>query len=89
MAPMSALPTTWRFRLYVADDVESLEAEETVRRVCRKHLASNYVVEVVRVHGRGETGGGEDVLFVPSCVRLSPAPLKTVIDLSSFEQLLV
>jgi hypothetical protein len=86
---MSALPAAWRFRLYVTDDAQSLGAEETVRRVCHKHLAGNYAVEVVHVDRRGTAGADDDVLFVPSCVRLSPAPLKTVVDLSSFEQLLV
>jgi circadian clock protein KaiB len=86
---MSALSTAWRFRLYLADDLESQAAEESVRRVCHKHLAGNYAVEVVQVRKGGASGRDDDVLFVPSCVRLSPAPLKTVVDLSSFEQLLV
>jgi circadian clock protein KaiB len=86
---MSALPDPWRFRLYVSDNRDSLGAEETVRRICRKHLAGNFVVEVIHVSRPGLRAGNEDILFVPSCVRLNPAPLKTIVDLSSFEQLLV
>ena len=86
---MSALPDPWRFRLYVSDNRDSLVAEETVRRICQKHLAGNFVVEVIHVSRPGLRAGNEDILFVPSCVRLNPAPLKTIVDLSSFEQLLV
>ena len=43
----------------------------------------------VDVHRRGADIGDDGIIFVPSCVRLTPAPIKKVVDLSSFEQLLV
>ena len=86
---MSAPASPWRFRLYVSDHPDSIGAEDALRRICRKHLAGNFAVEVIHVDRRGAAAGDDDVLFVPSCVRLAPGPIRTVVDASSFEQLLV
>lgn len=86
---MSTIPARWRFKLYLADDAASEGAEAAVRRSCRKHLAECFVVEVIRVDRHSTVAEFDEVVHVPSCVRLSPAPVKQVVDLSSFEQLLV
>jgi hypothetical protein len=86
---MSARPGRWHFRLYLADDRHSVGAEESVQRICEKHLAGSFAIEVLHVDRRAALSGEHRGRLVPSCVRLSPGPVKTVVDLSSFEQLLV
>jgi hypothetical protein len=86
---MSARLSRWHFRLYLADDRQSVAAEETLQRICEKHLAGSFAIEVLHVDRRGVLSGEHRGRLVPSCVRLSPGPIKTVVDLSSFEQLLV
>lgn len=83
--------TFWVLRLYVAgQSPKSLSALANLKALCDEHLASRYEIEVVDLVEEPERATGEDILAIPTLVRMLPLPLRKVIgDLSNAERVLV
>lgn len=73
----------WKFALYKAGRKEvMLRAESTLRRLCDQHLPGRYEIVVVDVFEDPDSLP-QDVLAVPTVVRLFPKPERRVVgDLS-------
>ena len=79
----------WRLKLYVAGDTpKSLAAFANLKRVCEKYLSGLYHIETVDLHKNPALAKSDQIVALPSLVRLSPLPVKKVIgDLGSEERL--
>lgn len=81
----------WRLRLYVSgDSPNSLMAFVNLRRLCDTYLPERYRLEVVDLLEYPTLAHAEGIVAVPTLVRLSPQPARTVIgDLSDLDEVLV
>jgi circadian clock protein KaiB len=79
---------TWSLRLYVAgQSPKSLRAFVNLQKICEEELAGHYRIEVVDLVAHPERARGDDILAIPTLVRLIPTPLRKVIgDLSDTER---
>lgn len=77
-------------RLYVAGTTpRSAHAIANIRRICEQDLKC-YSLEVVDMYQQPETADGDQVIAVPTLIKLLPAPLRRLIgDLSDKEKVLV
>jgi circadian clock protein KaiB len=82
---------THRLRLYVAGQTpKSLTAIANLERICKKHLAGRYTVEVIDLLEQPQLAVGDQILAIPTLVRALPEPIKRIIgDLSNAERVLV
>jgi len=82
---------TWELRLYVAcQTAKSVTAFANLKRLCDKHLAGQYHIEVVDLLKDPKLARGDQILAVPTLVRKLPTPIKKIIgDLSNTERVLV
>lgn len=78
-------------RLYVVGATPaSQRAIANITRVCEEHLAGRYTLDVIDLYQRPELAAGEQILAVPTLVRVLPEPLARVVgDLSDLNQVLV
>jgi circadian clock protein KaiB len=83
-------PQIWRMRLYVAgQSPKSLTAYANLTRLCERHLASHYEIEVVDLVENPRLASTDDILAIPTLVRHRPAPSRRIIgDLSDTERVL-
>ena len=81
----------WHLRLYVAgQSPRSTRAIANLNRLCERHLAGRYEIEIIDLVAHPSLARGDDVLAVPTLVRYRPLPLRKVIgDLSDTESVLV
>lgn len=81
----------YNLRLYVAGQTpKSLAAIANLRRVCEDHLAGRYAIEVIDLLVTPQLAAGDQIVAVPTLVRMLPPPLKRVIgNLSDTERVLV
>ena len=81
---------TYRFRLYVAgQSPRSLAALDNLRRLCDGHLAGRCRVEVVDLLEHPERAQRDQIIAIPTLVRLSPLPLRRLVgDLSDSERVM-
>jgi circadian clock protein KaiB len=89
-----AAPTgdeVWCLRLYVAgQSPRSLRAIANLKRLCEEHLAGRYDIEVIDLVERPGLARGDDIVAIPTLVRLIPMPLRKIIgDLSDTERVLI
>jgi circadian clock protein KaiB len=82
---------TWRLRLYVAGQTpKSIVALANLRRVCERHLAGRYRIEVVDLANQPHLARRDDIVVVPTLVRQLPPPIRKIIgDLSNADKVLV
>lgn len=75
---------TWNLRLYIAgDSPKSRQALANLQRMCERHLAGRYNIEVVDLVKTPELARAHQILAIPTLVRQLPEPIKRVIgDLS-------
>jgi circadian clock protein KaiB len=67
-------------RLYVAGAApSSTRAVEVVRAICDKHLRGRYALEVVDVYQQPRLALDEQIMTVPTLVRISPGPLRRIL----------
>jgi circadian clock protein KaiB len=80
----------WRLKLYIAGQTpRSLAAFANLKRVCEKYLAGIHEIEIVDLLLHPALAKADQIVALPSLVRLSPLPVKRVIgDLGSEERLL-
>jgi circadian clock protein KaiB len=70
----------WEFRLYVADTTpRSLLAAGNVERLCAKYLGGDFQVTVVDIMKHPSWARRDAIVAVPTLVRVTPGPQKTVI----------
>ncbi len=81
----------WRLRLYVAGQTpRALAAFANLSRICEKHLAGRYEIEVVDLLKNPKLAAGDQILALPTLVRRLPPPMKKIIgDLSNEVRVLV
>ena len=74
----------WIFRLYVTGtSPKSVKAFNNLKQICEEHLKAKYAIEVIDLEDDPDPVKGDQILAVPTLVRRSPAPKKTIIgDLS-------
>jgi circadian clock protein KaiB len=83
-----ARTVTWRLRLYVAgQSPKSLVALMNLRRLCATLLIEHYHIEVIDLLEHPHLASQDQILAIPTLVRIEPAPLRKVIgDLSATER---
>ena len=82
---------TYDLRLYVAGQTpRSLQALTNLRRICDKHLAGNYRVQIIDLLQKPHLAAGDQILAIPTLVRAIPKPARKILgDLSNTEKVLV
>lgn len=82
---------TYRLRLYVAGQTpNSVAALTNLKRICEKHLAGRYRIEVIDLLERPQLARGDQILAIPTLVRKLPEPITKIIgDLSNTERVLI
>lgn len=88
-----ALPAAdfYDLRLYVAGKTtKSVTAFANLKTLCEEHLAGRYRIEVIDLLVDPQLARGDQILAIPTLVRLLPEPIKKIIgDLSNTERTLV
>jgi circadian clock protein KaiB len=70
----------FQFRLFVADDAaNSAQAIANLGALCRVHLPGRHEIEVVDVFLEPARALAAGIFMTPTLVRLSPAPVRSVI----------
>lgn len=70
----------WQLHLYVTDRTQkSLTALSNLRRICEAHLKGRYRITVIDLLKRPQLARGDQILAIPTVVRKSPRPLRTLI----------
>ena len=82
---------TWRLRLYVAGQTpKSITALANLKRLCDDHLAGRYRIEVVDLLNQPHLARRDDIVVIPTLVRMLPVPIRKIIgDLSNEERVLI
>jgi circadian clock protein KaiB len=77
-------------RLFVTGSTpRSRRAIENMRSICESHLEGRYDLEVIDIYQQPEAAISEQVVAVPTLVKLLPGPLRRIIgDLSETEKVL-
>ncbi len=90
-ASVARTKAEWQLRLYVAGQTaRSAAALANLRKMCETHLAGRYEIEVVDLLVNPKLAAGDQILAVPTLVRLLPEPMKKIIGtLSDVERVLV
>jgi circadian clock protein KaiB len=80
----------WYLRLYVAgQSPRSLRALANLSKLCEEHLAGRYEIEIVDLVAHPASASSDDILAIPTLVRIRPAPMRKIIgDLSNTERVL-
>ena len=74
------MPSTFRFRLYVADDAQnSAKAIANLKALCRTHLPGRHEIEIVDVFREPDRALADDIRMTPTLLKLHPAPRRTIV----------
>jgi circadian clock protein KaiB len=78
-------------RLYIAGQTpRSIKAFANLKRICEEHLKGRYRIEVIDLIQHPQLAAGDQILAVPTLVRLLPEPVRKIIgDLSNTDRVLV
>ena len=89
--PTEEPPEMIGLRLYVTgQSPRSVTALANLRTVCEEHLAGRYQLEVIDLLVEPGLARGDEIVAVPTLVRILPAPIRKIIgDLSDTEKVLV
>lgn len=81
----------WELRLYIAGrTARANTALANLERVCEKHLAGRYRIEVVDLLENPRLAAQDQILALPTLVRRLPPPVRKIIgDLSNTDRLLI
>lgn len=84
------VPQLFELRLYIAgQSPKSMRAVDNLRRACEEHLRDRYRLELIDLLEDPERARSDEIIAVPTLVRMSPRPLRRIIgDLSDTEKLL-
>ena len=84
----SAKRDGWKLRLYVVEG--SSLAEQAVRnaeRTCEEFVPGNYELEVIDLGKEPERAVEDDIVAIPTVVRISPGPKRRVIGVADVGKL--
>jgi circadian clock protein KaiB len=91
--PKDAQPQVERYilRLYVLGSTpQSSRAITNLKTICETYLKDRYALTVVDLYEQKERALDDQIVVIPTLVRLSPAPVRRLIgDLSDTERVLV
>jgi circadian clock protein KaiB len=78
------------FRLYVAGQApKSIAAICNLRRICERYLSGRYSLDVIDLMVDPDLAQRDQIIAVPTLVRLVPGPIRRVIgDLSNSKRVL-
>jgi circadian clock protein KaiB len=81
----------YRLRLYITGATSrSTQAIENIKAIGEKHLSGRYDLEVVDAYQQTDLIRQEQIVVLPTLVKLLPLPLRRMIgDLSDEEQVLI
>jgi circadian clock protein KaiB len=81
----------WDLRLYTAGQTaKSLAAIRNLKRICDKHLAGRYHIEVIDLVANPRLARDDQIVAIPTLVRKLPDPLRKIVgDFSDEERSLV
>jgi circadian clock protein KaiB len=81
----------WRLRLYVRGKSPLTDAAiKNVRTICTTFVPQNHELEVIDIDQQPDRAADEQIIALPTLVRLSPAPVRRVIgDLGDQQRVLV
>ena len=86
-----AASSRYVLKLYVAGrSPKSVNAIANIKKLCQVNLQGRYVLEVIDLYQQPQLAQGEQIIAVPTLVRILPAPLRRIIgDMSNTERVLV
>ena len=78
-------------RLYVAGVTpRSVQAIETIKRICEENLRGRYQLEVIDIHQQPALAKADQIIAVPTLLRKLPVPVRTLIgDMGNEERVLI
>jgi circadian clock protein KaiB len=78
----------WRFSLFISDkSIRSLQAFSNLKKICEEWIPGQYEIEIIDLLARPELARQNNIVALPTLVRISPKPMRTVIgDLSDPEK---
>jgi len=78
-------------RLYVAGTTpRSTRAVANIKKICEEHLKGRYDLQVIDIYQQPVLAEGEQIVAVPTLVKMLPGPLRRIIgDLSDRERVLI
>ncbi len=81
----------WQLRLYVTDQTpKSLTAFANLKEFCETYLKGRYRITVIDLLKHPQLAKGDQILAIPTVVRLLPRPVRTILgNLSDTKHLLV
>jgi circadian clock protein KaiB len=81
----------YRLRLYIAGATpRSTEAVSNITAVCERHLSGRFDLEVADVYQQPEMLHQDDIVALPTLVRLLPLPLRRMVgNLADEERVVV
>lgn len=81
----------WQLKLYVAGaSPKSLKAFANLRSLCDEYLPGRYTIEIVDLVKRPLLARTDDIVAIPTLVRMLPSPMRKIIgDLSNTERVLL
>lgn len=81
----------WQLRLYVTDQTpKSVTACANLKKFCETYLKGRYRIRVIDLLKHPQLAKGDQILAVPTVVRLLPKPVRTILgNLSDTQHLLV
>jgi circadian clock protein KaiB len=88
--PAADDPSIWQLRLYVAGQTpKSLAAFSNLKAICEELLTGRYRIEVVDLVENPQLARTEQIVAIPTLVRVLPQPVRRFIgDLSNKERVL-
>jgi len=80
----------YKLRLFVTGSTpRSTRAIKNMRHICETHLHGRYDLEVIDIYQEPEAAISQQVIAVPTLIKMLPGPLKRIIgDLSETEKIL-
>src|SRR5262245_36758446 len=81
----------YNLRLYVAGQTpKSIAAIANLKRICEKHLADRYTIEVVDLMKDPALAQRHQIVAIPTLIRQLPEPIRRIIgDLSDTQRVLL
>jgi circadian clock protein KaiB len=79
---------TWHLRLYVAGpSPKSMTAHMNLRRLCEEFLGPGVAIEVIDLLERPHLASADQILAIPTLIRILPTPVRRVVgDLSEIDR---
>ena len=86
----SRVKKDWQLRLYIADESGlSRVALQSLKEACEKYVQGHYQIEVVDIEKQPERANDDDIIAIPTLVRLEPGPKRRVVGATDVESLAV